>query len=456
MSRDGNSPYLLLHLVSREALTPLVASQVVDHAEWQAVAEGPGAPAAVAVGILEPLRVAVSRALRERLREFATRAPHVKVTLLPFLGRALRWSTALLARKIARLAGGRDIVMHCRGEEAVIWGSEFAARLVREGLRIGIVADIRGAWPDEFLLARGFDGPDRAPPDARAGYDFHLDYLRKALDRANAILTVSRPLAKWLVSHGAIGSRITPVPCAVSRLAYSAETRAKARHELGVSPDTLVLAYVGSIAAYQHVEDGALRFVRHALDRDDRVCLLVLTNEAASFRRLIAKAGISQDKCRVMSLPQAAVPGFLCAADAGLLLRAPNRVNEVSLPVKLAEYLSCGVPVIVSRITGWVDELVERDGAGLAVSWFGASEAEQERETRRVIDELRSDLAGYRARALKLCREQFLWSAHTEAVRQAYIGALRLKTGAATNARHAARNGSDAHGIARSGSLPSL
>lgn len=116
---------------------------------------------------------------------------------------------------------------------------------------------------------------------------------------------------------------------------------------------------------------------------------------------------------------------MLCGADVGLLLRAPSRVNEVSTPVKLGEYLSSGVPVPVSRIAGWASEIVDDAGAGVAVSWFGASDPARQQEAAHAIDALRADAAGDRDRAPDLCRRRFVWSARTALVRHAYATSLR-------------------------------
>ena len=94
-------PYFLIHLVSREAMTPLVASQVVDHAEIHATTPGATAPVGVAVGLIEPARVALTRALRERAREFARRAPHTRIAVLPFAGRFLGASVAFRTKATA-------------------------------------------------------------------------------------------------------------------------------------------------------------------------------------------------------------------------------------------------------------------------------------------------------------------------------------------------------------------
>ncbi len=424
--RQRRAPgYFLLHLVAGETMTAVIPSQVIDHAESQAIEGGADAPGAVAVGILEPIRVAVSRPLRERIREFKRRAPHVRMVLLPFSGRARAQSAALLARKVASLAGGRPTVFHCRGEEAVLWATELAEHLRRRGHHVSIVADIRGAWPDEFLLLRGYGSPSSATPSSLVRYDYHVGRLRDALRQADAIMTVSDPLAAWLEHHWG-GVNVTVVPCSVSAVAFSAEARAAARLQLGIADDAMVFAYVGSVTKYQHLAEGALAFLKYAMELDPTVRFLAVTNDPAAFQDLISAADLPRDRCTVVSLPQASVPSVLCAADVGLLLRAPSRVNEVSMPVKLGEYLSCGVPVLVSRIAGWVDQIVDDAGAGVAVSWFGVSDDTRRQEAARTVARFRVDRLGFRERALALCRDRFVWSAHTARVRRAYAASLAL------------------------------
>ena len=415
--------YFLIHLVSREAMTPLVASQVVDHAEVQATAPGANAPDAVAVGLLEPARVAVKRALRVRAREFSRRAPHVRIAILPFSSRFRRLSVALLAARLRRLAGRRPIAMHCRGEDAVVWAADLARQLRRRD-NVAIITDIRGAWPEEFLLARGFDTLEAADAPAKAEYDRHVTRLREALASSSRVLTVSKPLKAWLVNHGALPSRIAVVPCCVSRVLFSSEARSTARAELGVADDTIVLAYVGSVTPYQHVEDGALAFVRDAVMHDPRVFLLAITQDDELFTRLAVKTGIPADRYVVKRVSQDRVPFYLSAADAGLLLRASSTVNAVSMPVKLGEYLSCGLPVIVSRIPGWVDDVIDEGGAGVAVRWFGASEGERASAVAHAVEALRAKGGAYRDRALRLCRERFVWGSYVETVRRSYVEGL--------------------------------
>lgn len=412
--------FAVVHLVMGETTVDLIASQVVDHMEWQARAEGPGAPSRVIVGFLEPLRVAARGDVRRRVRELRRRAPGVRMMLLPFSSRfGMRRSARLLAPRVRRATGNVPVVFHCRGESAVEW-----AVALRDALGgAAIVADIRGAYPEELLFHRGFDGPEQADDSARRIYDGAMARLHASLASADAVLSVSSGMVDWLRGEGVPDDRLSCVPCCVPGLRFSAADRAAVRAELGLD-DRLVLVYSGTLASYQHIADGLLPFVAAARRSSPRAHLLCLTNEPERFRELAARAGLSEG-VTVMRVTQSEVPRYLSAGDAGLLLRASSRMNRVSMPVKLGEYLSCGLPIVVSRVAGWVDEFVGDAGAGVVVDWFGVGDAARETEAARACRAIADDGDAMRTRALALCERRFLWSGYTDRVRDAYARALR-------------------------------
>ena len=55
------------------------------------------------------------------------------------------------------------------------------------------------------------------------------------------------------------------------------------------------------------------------------------------------------------------------AADYGLLIRENSFTNQVASPVKFAEYLCCGLPVIISERLGDYSEFVEKNGCGYII-----------------------------------------------------------------------------------------
>ena len=64
-----------------------------------------------------------------------------------------------------------------------------------------------------------------------------------------------------------------------------------------------------------------------------------------------------KDSILSFSVPFTEVPKYLNAADVAFLIRDNHEMNAVASPTKLAEYLSCGLPVISSEVAKyWVNE----------------------------------------------------------------------------------------------------
>ncbi len=414
--------YALVHLVSQEADKDLIGPQVLDNAAAQ-LCDGPHAPAVVAAAFLEPVRHAFSRRIQRRMREHAARRPGVRVLLLPYVSRLSRSRNAgLLARRLRSVVGRRAVVLHCRGESAVDWAIELASLLNPSA----IIADIRGAWPEELLFARGFYAHNDADEQSRAAHDSALAHLQQACAASAAVVSVSAGMIEWLSDAGVPVEKLTYVPCCVTGQTFDPDVRESLRRSLGLS-ERLVLCYLGTITRYQHVHDGVLPFFRAAAAEAADAHLLCVTPEKVRMANLVAESGIAMDRVTIVSAAQSEVAAYLSAADAGILLRAPSRLNRYSQPTKLGEYLAAGLPVIVSRGTGRVDELIENERAGAAVTVFGLSDRALREEARRVCDELRACAASFRVNALALCHREFEWGRYTTILRDMYVDALRQR-----------------------------
>lgn len=417
---QATPPYAVVHLVAQEALKDLIASQVIDHMHMQRWISSPMGPSVVAVALLEPMRMAWRSSLRRRVKDLRLRAPGVRLRVIPYVSRlGIDRNATMITRWVRRVSNDLPVVFHCRAESAVEWAVALQKRLPGSA----IVADIRGAWPEEYLFALGFDGPDHAGAEAVTNYQHALTRLENAVDASDVVFAVSETLLDWLASLAVERDRTLCVPCCVKEVRFDAGDRASARRELALD-DKLVFAYAGSMTRYQHLEDGLAAFMVAARCEDPMVHLLCVTPETTSMRKLLVRAGVPTDAMTLVSAPQDEVARYLCAADAGLLLRASSRMNRVSMPVKLAEYLACGLPVVVSRMDGWVDQIVSGAGAGLAIDWFGADPERQRSEAGSVIHALRQHGPAWREGALQLCRSSFLWRRYVEPVRLKYLFAL--------------------------------
>lgn len=118
--------------------------------------------------------------------------------------------------------------------------------------------------------------------------------------------------------------------------------RLRLRRELGVADDAILLVYAGSAGPQYRLGDVA-RLVAGLRSRYPKIQLLVLSGEHDAAKRALGDEG---DRAIFRSITPAEVPAYLSAADAGISLRTESLAMRGVAPVKIGEYLLCGLLVI--------------------------------------------------------------------------------------------------------------
>src|SRR5205823_4645121 len=90
--------------------------------------------------------------------------------------------------------------------------------------------------------------------------------------------------------------------------------------------------------------------------------LSVLTRHAQEAERIRAAAGAA---VRVASVRPDVMARTLAAADLGIALRRPTFSQRAVCPIKVAEYLMCGLPVLAEPVGDLREQLAEREVACL-------------------------------------------------------------------------------------------
>jgi glycosyltransferase involved in cell wall biosynthesis len=88
----------------------------------------------------------------------------------------------------------------------------------------------------------------------------------------------------------------------------------------------------------------------------------------------MAERGIESSVYTTMSVTARDVPSYLAASDAGLAFIKACFSKLASSPTKHAEYLACGLPLIINAGIGDSDALVTTEGVGALVSEFNEAE----------------------------------------------------------------------------------
>lgn len=160
----------------------------------------------------------------------------------------------------------------------------------------------------------------------------------KMIHRSDAVLVRSEKAIPFLaegpfkvVTNGRDPQRYLPA---------TPEDRARRRKEWGVTDQGIVLAYAGSLGPQYCLQEMLTLFEKAP---PGSVLLLLTGNpEAAPERQGVI----------VRKLPPGEVAAYLGAADIGLALREPKTSMQGVFPIKLGEYLLCGLPVIATAGIG--------------------------------------------------------------------------------------------------------
>lgn len=128
------------------------------------------------------------------------------------------------------------------------------------------------------------------------------------------------------------------------KFSVSEEWREKARKELGVQ-DEVVFVYAGSLGP-QYCMEEMLEIFRIS----ERAKFLILTGNPEFAEKHIPED--LRERIEVKKVPSDEVPYWLNAGDIAFGLRQPAYSMQGVAPIKLGEYLLCGIPVIASKGIG--------------------------------------------------------------------------------------------------------
>jgi glycosyltransferase involved in cell wall biosynthesis len=213
------------------------------------------------------------------------------------------------------------------------------------------VFDVRG------LLAQEYVDAGRWP---RGGV---LDRLTRAVEttllrRAHGLIFLTHRVVGRLRDEGRLpmGRPVAVISCAVDleRFAPSAEARVRVRRDLGLGDEPLMV-YTGSLGSW-YLHSAMLDFLEVARTVLPGLRFLVLTPQPCILQGDVERRALDRQVI-VRSVSPSLVPDHLGASDFGISFISPSPSKIASSPTKLAEYLACGLPVVVNEGVGDVDTL---------------------------------------------------------------------------------------------------
>ncbi len=205
------------------------------------------------------------------------------------------------------------------------------------------------------------------------------------------------------------------IPCCYDpRLGQRDDVAAeRLRAELGLDRvRDFVLVYAGSLSAW-NIPEAVLAAHRAFRAVQEQTWLLLLTGNLSEAQAMFG----AEPNVLIRSVPHGEIQPYLALADLGLLLRRQSAVNRVASPVKFAEYLACGVPVLVSRGVGDCPGIVQKERVGYVL--------DDTLSLAKVAAEIRANRSAVRARCYEVAARRFGWDRYLPLYRELVTGGVR-------------------------------
>jgi glycosyltransferase involved in cell wall biosynthesis len=267
-----------------------------------------------------------------------------------------------------------------------------------------LLFDMRGFWADERVDGNLWPAGGRLYRIAKA-------LEARFLEAADHVVTLTHASAREIARFPYLSDRAPPlsvIPTCADLDRFSPRP---------VDPDRpFTFGYVGSVGTW-YLFDEALACFKLILERrPDARLLIVNRNEHGFIRAAVEQAGIDPARLEIAAAEHRDVPAMIAKMTVGSAIIMPAYSKMASAPTKLAEYLGCGVPCIGNVNVGDMEEILEGNRVGVALTGF--SEAERRAAVDRLLALL--DEPELQTRCAMIARRLFSLDAGVDAYRGIY------------------------------------
>ncbi|MFI5150093.1 MAG: hypothetical protein ACHQRM_10200 [Bacteroidia bacterium] len=285
----------------------------------------------------------------------AIRSEYKQATVVPMFPTMLTWRWNSITLALLLLFGSRKACIS-RGPYAT-W---LALCLKKAGLISTVCFDARGAYKAELNEYTVVTSPILKEGIA------HLE--ADVLHRSDFRIAVSESLVTyWEREFDYRLDKHVVIPCTLHKRfldPISPEDQLNVlRKNMHIEKEDILIAYSGSNAGWQSFS-AVKTFLAVQLKNNSRLKIVFMSKEIPE--------GLEEDevfRSRFIRkwVEPAEVRSLLCICDYGLIIREASVTNLVSSPVKFAEYLACGLHVLISEAIGDYPAFVEQHQCGQVV-----------------------------------------------------------------------------------------
>ena len=172
----------------------------------------------------------------------------------------------------------------------------------------------------------------------------------KVYRRADGIISISRTIKEHLVNLGVPPEAIHVVHNGVEREWFTIERR----------PSGSSICYTGSLYSWKGVDTliAAMKYLP-----DEKLLIVGGGKRMGELKRFAEAEGIVERVSFVGAIPRTEIPGYLSQSKVAVLPNTPSVPSQFSSPLKLFEYMACGIPIVASALPVFQEILIDERNA---------------------------------------------------------------------------------------------
>ncbi|MFC2094629.1 glycosyltransferase [Bacteroidota bacterium] len=225
---------------------------------------------------------------------------------------------------------------------------------------IKVIYDNRGLYIDELLFGNVISKGSLKEKIYRNIESLIINKCDQMVVVSNAFK--SYIIEQWGKNNIKINNKTTTIPNRTQLKFNDADIVSRQKR----LKDRIVCVYSGSSAAWQEI-DNFHTFFLLILNRIPATHFKILTYEPEVFINHPPKNTKLAERLSVEKVESCNVKSELINATFGILLRKPDIVNRVSAPIKFAEYLSAGLPVMLNEGIGDTEQIIKKYNVGVII-----------------------------------------------------------------------------------------
>jgi glycosyltransferase involved in cell wall biosynthesis len=277
------------------------------------------------------------------------------------------WDVQLMKTTAGRLHKAKKFdLIHCRSYIAADIGLD-----LKRKTGVKMLFDMRGFWADEKA-----DGGHWNTKRFfwKQVYQYYKKKEKEFIRETDHIITLTQAgkneIQSWDYYDREVS--ITVVPCCADADLFSLtdeKQKQMARQQLGLSADTLVLGYLGSVGMWYMLNEMLEFFKQLLVKYPDAVFLFITNSDKQIILDKFSEYQLSEKNVMLINVNYSEVPFFMKASDLSISFIKPVFSKKGSSPVKVGETLCMGIPLITNDI-GDCGTIIRECNAGLVIDEF--------------------------------------------------------------------------------------